>query len=79
MKAFPYDPMFNPCHNGMDLRDYYASKAISISYQMWKEYYFSIENDSTTKNSSFQIDEQYPTLIAKTAYELADAMMEARK
>ena len=27
-KAFPYNPQFNEEHNGMDLRDYFASKAM---------------------------------------------------
>ena len=28
MKAFPYNPQFNSQHNGMDLRDYFAAKAM---------------------------------------------------
>jgi hypothetical protein len=28
MKAFPYNPQFNQEHNGMDLRDYFAAKAM---------------------------------------------------
>jgi len=28
MKAFPYNPQFNQEHNGMDLRDYFASHAM---------------------------------------------------
>ena len=28
MKAFPYNPQFNDEHNGMSLRDYFASKAM---------------------------------------------------
>ena len=28
MKAFPYNPQFNQEHNGMDLRDYFAAKAL---------------------------------------------------
>jgi len=28
MKAFPYNPQFNSQHNGMDLRDYFAAKAL---------------------------------------------------
>jgi len=28
MKAFPYNPQFNEDHNGMNLRDYFASKVV---------------------------------------------------
>ena len=82
MKAFPFNFRDKETQlvvePGMDLRDYFAAKAIPISYQIWKDYFFSDENDSTYKTSSFEMDEEYPNLIADTAYELADAMMKAR-
>ena len=28
MKAFPYDPQYHTQHNGMDLRDWFAGKAM---------------------------------------------------
>jgi len=36
MKAFPYDPQFNPQHNGMDLRDYFASQALPAIISTYK-------------------------------------------
>ena len=82
MKAFPFNFRDKETQlvvePGMDLRDYFAARAIPISYQIWKDYFFSYENDSRYKTSSFQMDEKYPDLIADTAYELADAMMKSR-
>jgi hypothetical protein len=78
MKAFPYNPQFNQEHNGMDLRDYFAAKTLPIAYKIWKDYYFSEENSGGNKPSSFEVDGDYPELIAETAYELADAMMKVR-
>jgi hypothetical protein len=53
MKAFP-----NHRSEGMELRDYFAAKAMQ-GYAVG--------------------DHWYPNEIAKKAYDLADAMMEARK
>ena len=78
MKAFPYNPQFNQEHNGMELRDYFAAKTLPIAYKIWKDYYFSEENSGGNKPSSFEVDGDYPELIAETAYELADAMMKVR-
>ena len=66
MKAFP---MTHPSENtrfldaGMDLRDYFAAKAMQA--------YFTDESVSW--------DAETQKLGATRAYELADAMMEARK
>jgi len=79
MKAFPYNPTFNPEHNGMDLRDYFAAKAMPLAFKVWENYHSSEENDDTYKTSNFQADKHYQELIANTAYQFADAMMEARK
>jgi hypothetical protein len=88
MKAFPQkypiDPdephhwKHNPLDTGMDLRDYFAVKTLPIAYKIWKDYYFSEENSGGNKPSSFEVDGDYPELIAETAYELADAMMKVR-
>jgi hypothetical protein len=85
MKAFPQSEatMFidlpTEWQQGMDLIDYFAAKAMPISFQIYKEFYFSVENYDKNKNSSFQMDDIYPALIARTAYELADAMMRERR
>jgi hypothetical protein len=56
MKAFPY-----PDESlGMDLRDYFAAKAIQGLL-------------STVKDEEWQYDD-----VAAIAYDMADAMMEAR-
>ena len=88
MKAFPqkypinasysHHSEHNPVERGMELRDYFASKTLPIAYKIWKDYYFSEENSGGNKPSSFEVDGDYPELIAETAYELADAMMKVR-
>ena len=79
MRAFPSKNTEDGFENyGMDLRDYFAAKTLPIAYKIWKDYYFSEENSGGNKPSSFEVDGDYPELIAETAYELADAMMEAR-
>ncbi len=61
MKAFPYEESYN--HGGMDLRDYFAAKAMQA---------FIIKGivpaESLTKKQA----------IVSMAFETADAMMEAR-
>lgn len=72
MKAFPWqewinstDPyIMNPIsHGGMDLRDYFASKAMEGFLNCYGH------------NIKYAKDE----LIATASYELADAMMKARE
>lgn len=58
IKAFPTEVT-----NGMDLRDYFAAKAMQSLCQAWI---------STDNNLSF-------SEVAKASYNAADAMMEARK
>lgn len=83
MKAFPdrYFTKFGEhvVHEGMDLRDYFAAKAMPLAFKVWENYHSSDENDATYKTSNFQADGSYQELIANTAYQMADAMMEARK
>lgn len=86
MKAFPSaEPVYSKDivgvkeSTGMDLRDYFAAKALPLSFKIWENYYSSDENDATYKTSNFQADGQYVDLIAETAYQLANAMMKARK
>jgi len=68
MKAFP-NPHFNDDNHGMDLRDYFAAKAMQAI----------ITNDILLRQASEYHDAGSEESIAILAYEQADAMMEARK
>ena len=65
--AFPYEESYN--HSGMELRDYFAAKAmqsfLTIEPQKWNEMF--PDSDSMAIN------------VPKLAYEFADAMMKARE
>lgn len=63
MKAFPASSMKYDDLNGMDLRDYFAAKAME-----------AFLTDLTHKHEVFLLDE-----VADTAYEMAEAMMKARE
>jgi hypothetical protein len=82
MKAFPttkpLDSWGDP-NAGMDLRDYFAAKAMPLAFKVWENYHLSDENDATYKTSNFQADGSYQELIANTAYQMADEMIKARK
>ena len=66
MKAFPHKVMSAQQGQGMDLRDYFAAKAMQG---------FCAEGTMfSTKKGEFQSD-----ACAKAAYEWADAMMKARE
>jgi len=79
MKAFPCGEGIKPYEYGMDLRDYFATKAMPLAFKVWENYHSSEENDDSYKTSNFQADKNYQELIANTAYQMADAMMKARK
>jgi hypothetical protein len=86
MKAFPIPSYVNASgdthdvqHQGMDLRDYFAAKSLPLAFKIWENYHVSDENDATNKTSNFQADGPYIDLIANTAYEIANAMMKAKK
>ena len=79
MKAFPTKNENLPNESqGMDLRDYFAAKAMPLAYKIWENFHLSDENDATYKTSNFQADGNYQELIANTAYQMADAMIKAR-
>jgi hypothetical protein len=61
---------------GMDLRDYFAAKAIPLSYQYWMHDYYEFGFDDGDESRGLSANRE---LIAETAYQMADAMMEARK
>ena len=80
MKAFPSNGFFEKTSGGeqpqklnpvmgMDLRDYFAAKAMQAI----------ITNDNLLKQASEYHDAGSEASIAMLAYEQADAMMEARK
>jgi hypothetical protein len=65
----------------IDLRDFFAAKALPISYQFWmNDYYHPDASDAEIRAEDGRGNlSDVITLIAETAYEMADAMMEARK
>jgi len=91
MKAFP-TPTFSindearvtavGGEGGMDLRDYFAAKALPICYQYWvNDYYHPDYPDSEDRNAEGRDDfcGHVKDLIAEDSYSIADAMMRARK
>ncbi|MBU3625696.1 hypothetical protein ICN48_05535 [Polynucleobacter sp. JS-Safj-400b-B2] len=66
-KAFPVEGM-EVGSEGMNLRDYFAAKAISSVYE------FNIKNLEPMADFV-----HFSDLMAEEAYMIADAMMEARK
>ena len=72
--AFPLEMVYtqeNEKFNGMTLRDYFAAKVLVNSY---KEYAANVH-----ANKKGVWDTGWRVLVAKDAYELADAMMKARQ
>lgn len=73
MKAFP-----NHRSEGMDLRDYFAAKAMPLAMKWVKHNY-----DTSLRTNDWMWDEEEhendELEIAITAYKIADAMMEARE
>jgi hypothetical protein len=56
--------------NGMSLRDYFAAKALQVVYE---------KNWDMFMNETFESPEEAVQGAAKDAYELADAMLQARE
>jgi hypothetical protein len=83
--AFPFripesDHMF--VHKGMDLRDYFAAKALPICYQNYMHDYFhpdhsNHEDRDSSNRGEFMGEEK--NAIAEDAYAMADAMLRARE
>jgi hypothetical protein len=63
MKAFPGNRF-----EGMELRDYFAAKAVQAIYSVYAQ---------EASNQGWEID--WPERIAKSSYQMADAMMKARE
>jgi hypothetical protein len=67
---------------GMTLRDYFAAKALPISYQFWmNDYYHPDSSDAEIRAEEDRADfaPDMQMLIAETAYEMANAMLKARE
>ena len=85
MKAFPttyrnYDESISHDCTGMDLRDYFAAKAMPMSFKFAKK---CMENDGIIfEISDIERENEISAEIAVVAeycYIFADAMLEARK
>jgi len=59
-------------YHGMTLRDYFAAKALSALLEQY-DFTFFAEDEAKKAGDTFA------SAIAKDAYTMADAMMEARK
>jgi BMFP domain-containing protein YqiC len=64
--AFPSELFEQP---GMTLRDYFAAAALSVALDNWKSFNARQEDD----------EEPSIDLVAREAYDIADAMLTARK
>jgi hypothetical protein len=75
VKAFPTaaDNGHSENQDGMELRDYFAAKAIQTVFEMVKHDY----DRELSEGYGFGDEEDYDE-IAERAYAMADAMMEAR-
>ena len=70
--AFPFVEPSNECNvaTGMTLRDYFAAQVLPAIYE---------EHFNGIRNKEYQLDPDWKLGLALDAYEMADAMMEARK
>ena len=60
----------------MDLRDYFAAKALPLVYKHWMHDYYEFGFGDGDEDRG--LTPANKMLIAETAYEMADAMMKAR-
>jgi hypothetical protein len=88
MKAFPRNidnKGYQDDYSGMDLRDYFAAKAMTIAIRMYEEQcaeipYIDNEGEPMTYEEG-SAGTWYPHTkqFGKDCYAIADAMLEARK
>ncbi len=79
MKAFPVAMMEGKEDDlGMDLRDYFAAKAIPIAYKHYKEWLKIDCKEYLVWNGGSRQSDVNVEMIAERCYSLADAMMKAR-
>lgn len=82
--AFPWCGDLNECPTinlGMTLRDYFAAKALPITYQYWMTDYYhpdAVDADIRVSDERGSIM-AVMDLMAEYAYEIADAMLKARE
>jgi hypothetical protein len=80
--AFPIGiDAFAEDKEGMTLRDYFAAKALPISYQFWMNDYYhpdAIDAELRAEDNRADFSPDMQDLTAETAYSLADAMLKAR-
>jgi hypothetical protein len=71
--AFPYAAVHG-CNGeyGMTLRDYFAAQAVSAILDQYDFTFFA-------EDEGKQVGDTFAFSVAKNAYSMADAMMEARK
>ena len=67
MKAFPSSTQIKVWEDGMDLRDYFAAKAMQIVGKNWCLVEYSKD------------DKRMDESVANFCYQIADAMMKARE
>ena len=81
MKAFPttkpLDSWDDP-NQGMDLRDYFAAKALPIAFKEYKKW-IKEEGEDYAPFSNSNIGLANCEMVAEMSYRLADAMIKARK
>ena len=70
--AFPsgHDPKTGTAQFGMDLRDYFAAKALPVITELW------LKKEGT--RSDFEDDSDFISAISVDCYAMADAMMKVR-
>ena len=75
MKAFPLKAVnkFDD-QEGMELRDYFAAKALPVIFEM-----IAFNHKKSSSDFEWEYDEEDFKSLANMAYDAADAMMEARK
>ena len=74
MKAFPLDTGIPREQQGMDLRDYFAAKALPYLMKDIKE---DLDMDGAWEG--WDVSEVAIEMMAESSYEIADAMMKARQ
>lgn len=73
--------VFLPKNSNISLRDYFAAKALPITYQYWMTDYYHPD----AVDADIRADDERGALIpimevmASTAYDIADAMLKARE
>ena len=79
MKAFPIANMEGDEEFlGMDLRDYFAAKALPMAYKHYKTWFKEEKGDDYFTIGGSNEGEVNCEMIAEWSYNLADAMIKAR-